>query len=54
MRKSHKKPRVFYRFLAMVSFQRKKLPWYENELQPIDFMIDIYMMLFDKYVISPI
>ena len=23
-------------------------------MQPIDFMIDIYMLLFDKYVITPI
>ena len=52
MRKIHRKSVCFfYQFLAMVSFQRKKLPWYENELQPIDFMIDIYMLLFDKYVI---
>lgn len=55
MRKLHKKSICFfYQFLAMVSFQREKLPWYENKLQPIDFMIDIYMLLFDKYVICPI
>ena len=55
MLKLHKKSRCFfYQFLAMVSFQRARLPWYENKLQNIDFMMDIYMMLFDKYVVCPI
>lgn len=55
MKKLYKKSRTFfYSYLAMVVFQQKKLPWYEGHLQPIDFMIDIYMLLNDKYVLCPI
>jgi hypothetical protein len=53
--KLHKKSVCyFYQFLAMVSLQKKKLPWYDNMLKPIDFMTDIYMMMYDKYVICPV
>lgn len=38
----------------MVLFQREKLPWHDNKLYPIDFMLDLYMILKDKYVICPI
>ncbi|MGM9947031.1 hypothetical protein [Floccifex sp.] len=44
----------FYQYLAMVCFQKKRLPWYEGHLIPIDFMIDIYLILHDKFVISSI
>lgn len=51
----HKKSKCFfYQYLAMVVFQCKKLPWYEHHLQLIDFMMDIYMLLNEKYVICPI
>lgn len=44
----------FYNYLAMVVFQQEKLPWHKHHLQPIDFMIDIYMLLNDKFVLCPI
>lgn len=53
--KLHKKsPYFFYQYISMVALQHKKLPWFEGKLYPIDFMADIYMLLYDKYVISPI
>lgn len=53
--KLHKKSRCFfYNFLAMVSLQNQELPWFGEELHPIDFMVDIYMILFDKYVLCPV
>lgn len=44
----------FYNYLSSVVLQRSQLPWYDSHIKPIDFMRDIYMMLNDKYVISPI
>lgn len=45
---------VFYNYLWKVALQKKELPWYNNRIQPIDFMLDIYMIINDKYVIYPI
>lgn len=53
--KLHRKSKCFfYQFLAMVSLQNQRLPWYEKKLKPIDFIIDIYLMVYDKYVICPV
>lgn len=55
IKKLHQKSTsLFYQYLAMVLFQREKLPWYKNKLYTIDFMHDLYMVLKDKYVICPI
>lgn len=53
--KLHKKSSCFfYQFLAMVGLQKRRLPWFEGKLRPIDFMVDIYMLIFDMYVVCPI
>lgn len=55
MNKLHRKSTsLFYQYLAMVLFQRKKLPWHDGRLYTIDFVLDLYMILKDKYVIYPI
>lgn len=45
---------LFYNYLWKVALQKSGMPWYNNMLQPIDFMLDIYMLINDKYVIYPI
>lgn len=45
---------LFYDFLSLVGLQNQQLPWHEHKIVPIDFIMDIYMILNDMYVINPI
>lgn len=45
---------LFYNYLWKVALQKKEMPWYNNTIRPIDFMLDIYMIIYDKYVIYPV
>lgn len=55
LKKIYKKNKcLFYNLLSMVGLQSEKLPWYGHEIFPIDFIMDIYMILNDMYVVNPI
>lgn len=56
MYRLHKKSKTFfYQYLKRVLFGKKKLlPWDNGSIVLIDFVWDIYMLVYDKYVICPI
>lgn len=56
MRKLHKKSKTFfYQYLKRVLFGGKRLlPWDNGSIVLIDLVWDIYMMIYDKYVICPV
>lgn len=55
MKKLYRKSKkFFYDYLNAVVLNRSYLPWYEGEIKSIDMLWDIYMILFDKYVIYPV
>lgn len=45
----------FYAYIRDVLLSQKtKLPWFKGRIVPIDFSFDIFMLLYDYYVIFPI
>lgn len=55
MKKLYSKSKsFFYQYIYRVCITKDKLPWCKDQLYPIDSVWDTYMLLFDKYVISPI
>lgn len=54
MKKLYSKSKTFfYQYINTILRRKDLLPWYKGKIVSIDMVWDIYMIIYDKYVITP-